>query len=397
MKISKVVSAIPPSQTLAIDAKAKALVADGKDVVSFGPGEPDFDTPEAVKNAAKAALDAGLTKYSPAPGFPELRKAIATHYQRDYGLAYEPAETLVTCGGKHAIFEAFLALLDPGDEVIVPAPYWVSYPPMVEIAGGKPVIVTTDESTGFTLTPEALGAAITPRTRMLVLNSPSNPTGAAYPRAALEALAKVVVERDIVVLTDEIYEYLVYDGFEFVPFVSVAPGLKERTIIVSGFSKTFAMTGWRLGYALGPKEFVSACAALQSQSTSNMPTFAQKAAVTALALTAGDLAPMIDAFARRRELILRLLTAIPGVTCFRPQGAFYVFPNVSAYYGKRDGDRVIENSFDLSDYLLEKALVAVVPGGAFGADANVRLSYALGDADIERGIGRIADALAALR
>ncbi|MBZ0271796.1 pyridoxal phosphate-dependent aminotransferase [bacterium] len=396
MKISKLLTNLPASQTMAIDARAKALVAEGRDIVSFGPGEPDFDTPAPVKQAAKDALDAGLTKYSPTPGLPELRRAIAARYKREYGLDYDAADVIVTCGGKHALYEIFLTLLDPGDEVIIPAPYWVSYPPMVELAGGRPVTIPTTEATGFLATPSAIEAHLTPNTRAIVLCSPSNPTGAAYDAASLTAIAELAIKHDLIVIADEIYDKLVYDGFAFRCFATVHPDIRERTILVNGFSKTYAMTGWRLGWALGPRNVIGAMGNLQSQSTSNMPTFAQKAAVTALALPDETIQPMIDAFARRREMILNLIDDIPGLTCFRPQGAFYVFPNISAYFGKRAGDREIANSFHLSEYLLEEAEVAVVPGGAFGSDDNIRLSYATSEAQIEKGLARIAAALSRL-
>ncbi len=397
MRISKIVSGIPASQTLATATKAKALKAEGKDVINFGPGEPDFDTPEPIKQAAKDALDAGFTKYAPTPGLPELRSAIAETYREKHGLDVSPEETIVTCGAKHAVFQSFLALIEPGDEVLIPAPYWVSYPPMVRIVGGVPVIVPTDESTGFCATAASLEKHLTKKTRVLVLNSPSNPTGGTYDREELARIARLAIEKDLTVVSDEIYEHLVYDGFEFTCFGSLDPDLKERTVIINGFSKTFSMTGWRLGWAVAPKNLITAMSRLQSQSTSNACSFAQKAAVAAMDLDPAILEPMKSAFARRRELILGLIEKIPGVTCFPPQGAFYVFPNFSAHYGKRDGERVVENSFDLAGYLLEKALVAVVPGGAFGAEDNIRLSYAVSDEDIKRGVARIADALSALK
>lgn len=397
IKISRKIAAIPPSATMAIDGKAKALQAAGHDVVSFGAGEPDFDTPTPIKDAAKAALDAGAAKYTPVAGEAALRKAISAKYKRDYGLDYTAEETIVTCGGKHALYQIFLSILEPGDEVLIPAPYWVSYPPMVELADGVPVIVPTDESTGFAATAEMLAAKITPKTRAIVLNSPSNPTGAAYSRAQLADIARLVIERDLVMVSDEIYEHLVYDGFEFVSFPTLDPRLKERAILVSGVSKTYAMTGWRIGYALAPAPVIKAMANLQSQSTSGMTTVAQRAATFALNADHAIWQEMFQAFSRRRRLMLDLLAAMPGVTCFPPQGAFYVFPNFSAHFGKNAGDKAITDSFSLCEYLLDAVKVAAVPGGAFGADANIRLSYATSDELIREGLARIGRALADLR
>ncbi len=397
MRLSKRVANLAPSATLAINSKFKALVAQGIDVIGFGAGEPDFDTPEPIKQAARDALDQGFTKYTPTPGIPELRKALCVRYKKDYGLDYAPEETIVTCGGKHALYEILQALIDPGDEVIVPAPYWVSYPPMIELAGGVPVILPTDESTGFTASAEAIEKLMTPKTRAFILNSPSNPTGGAYSRETLENIARLCIEKDLFVISDEIYEKIVYHGFEFTSFAQIDPRLKERCVITSGLAKTYAMTGWRIGYALGPKELIGAMTRLQSHSTSNITSFAQKAAVVALEMDDEAIRPMLEAFGRRRALSLGRIASIKGMTCFKPQGAFYLFPNVSSYYGKAYEGKVIENSGDMCDFLLDAALVAAVPGGAFGAENNIRLSYATSDDKIMKGIGRISEALAKLK
>ncbi len=397
MKVSERIAGIAPSATLAIDSKYKAMKAEGLDVIGFGAGEPDFDTPDPIKQAAKDALDAGFTKYTPTPGIPDLRKAVVGRYKKDYGLTYAPEQSIVTCGGKHALYEMLQVLVDPGDEVIIPAPYWVSYPPMVELAGGVPVILRTDESMGFTATAEAIEKVMTPKTKAFILNSPSNPTGGAYSREALQDIARLCIEKDLFVISDEIYEKIVYDGYKFQCFAQVDERLADRCIITSGLAKTYAMTGWRIGYAVGPKELIGAMTRLQSHSTSNITSIAQKAAIAALKMDDEAIRPMLETFGRRRALSLGLLANIKAVTCYKPQGAFYVFPKVSNYYGKKYEDRVIESSNDLCAYLLDKALVAAVPGGAFGADDNIRLSYATSDENILKGVGRISEALSKLK
>ena len=391
--LSRRVTLIKPSPTLAITAKANSMKAEGIDVVGFGAGEPDFDTPEHVKQAAIEAIRAGFTKYTPTGGIPDLKNAIIAKFRRDSGLEYKSGEILVTLGGKHAFYELAQAILEEGDEVIVPAPYWVSYPPMVTLADATPVILETDEKTGFKITPEQLRRAITPRTRAIVVCTPSNPTGAAYTKDELAALGEVVVEKDILAISDEIYEKMTYGGFEAVSLASLSPALKERTFVLNSVSKTYAMTGWRLGYAAGNAEVIAAMNRVQDQSTSNPVSIAQKAAVAALTGPQDCVDAMVKEFAKRRKVIVDGLNAIEGITCTNPQGAFYVFPNVSALYGRKFEGKAIDGSSALTDYLLDTARVAVVPGDGFGADAYIRLSYATGMATIEKGLARIADAV----
>lgn len=396
MRLSRRAEQIQPSATLAIDAKAKQMKADGIDVLGFGAGEPDFPTPPHIVDAAVAALRAGDTRYTPVGGTPELKGAVCRSLERDYGLVYAPGEVTVSCGAKHTLFNLFLALLDEGDEVIVPAPFWVSYPEQVQVAGATPVIVPTREEDGFRLRPEALEAAITPRTRALVLNSPSNPTGAMYGRLHLESLAEVIRGRDLLVVSDDIYQKLVYEGGRFVGLLEVAPDLRDRVVIVNGVSKTYAMTGWRIGYAAGPSKLVAAMEKLQSQSTSNPTSFAQKAAAVALTGPQECVAEMVAAFARRREFLTEGLNSLPGIRCPLPQGAFYAFPNVSGVYGSRFEGEEIRNSFDLARFLLDEARVAVVPGAPFGSDQHLRLSYATSLDVIREGLERFEAALARL-
>jgi aspartate aminotransferase len=375
---------IAPSPTLAVDAKAKALVAAGEDVCGFGAGEPDFDTPDFIKEAAAAALAAGKTKYAPAAGIAPLRKALAEKYQETHGLDVSPAQTVVSPGGKFSCYLAILATCGPGDEVIIPSPYWVSYPEMVKLAGATPVIVDTDDTTGFRMTAEQLEAAITPATRLVIINSPSNPTGAIYSRAEMEALAEVAVRRDIYIMSDEIYEHLLYDGAEHVSPAALSPEAAEKTIIVSGFSKTFSMTGWRLGTLVGPAAVAKAVINIQSQTSSNATTFAQYGALAALleadqAKAAVD--TMLTAFDRRRRSLHERMNAIPGISCLLAGGAFYLFPNISG---------LGLDSTTLASRLLEEEKVAVVPGIAFGSDRHMRLSYATSDEILDKGAERIA-------
>lgn len=382
---------IAPSPTLAIDAKAKAMKAAGEDVCGFAAGEPDFDTPEFIKEAAIAALRAGRTKYAPTAGIEELRVALAGHYAESYGLKVTPAQVVVSPGGKFSCHLAILAVTSPGDEVIVPSPYWVSYPEMVKLAGGKPVYVACDDRSGFKLTPAQLEAAITPRTRLLVLCSPSNPTGAVYSRAELEALAEVCVRRNVYVLSDEMYEHLIYDGNSPICFATLGPEVERRTITVAGFSKTFSMTGWRLGTLVAPAPIAKACAEMQGQMTSNATTFAQYGALAALqekAKASAAIAEMKAAFDRRRRYLHAELNRIPGVTCLLPGGAFYAFPNIASF-GLKD--------VDFCTRLLEKEKVAAVPGSAFGLEGYLRLSYATSDATIRTGVERLMRFCADLR
>jgi aspartate aminotransferase len=384
---------LKPSPTLAINAKAKSMQAQGIHVISFGAGEPDFDTPENIKQAAKKALDEGFTKYTPVGGIDELKDAIITKFQRDSGLTYKRSEILVSCGGKHSFYNLAQAIFDQGDEVIVPAPYWVSYPPMIALANASPVIVETTEKNEFKITPEDLKKAITPKTKALIINSPSNPTGSAYTKKELEKIAEIAISKNFFVISDEIYEKIVYDGFEFTSIVSLSEDMKKRTIIVHGVAKTYAMTGWRIGYTAGSEEIISAMNNIQSQSTSNPTSIAQKASVEALIGPQDEVRKMVNAFGQRRNYIVDRLNKMPGVSCYKPVGAFYVFPNFSSYYGNSYQGKKIENSTILADFFLDVARVAVVPGIEFGADPFERLSYATSMEDIREGLNRIEEAI----
>jgi aspartate aminotransferase len=380
MKLAARVGQVPPSLTLAIAAKAKAMKAEGIDVCSFSAGEPDFDTPAHIKAAAKLALDEGKTKYGPAAGEPKLRDAIARKLREENGLCYNAENIIVTNGGKHSLFEMMLALIEAGDEVIIPAPYWLSYPEMVKLADGTPVIVPTDASTGYKITPEQLRSSITPQTRLFILNSPSNPTGMVYTPAEVKALAEVVVEHDILVVSDEIYEKILYDGAEHFSIGAVGSEIFERTIISSGFAKAFSMTGWRLGYLAAPVELIKAVTTIQGHSTSNVCTFAQYGAIAALEGSQECVEEMRLAFAERRQVMFERLNAIPGLSCPKPDGAFYMFPNISKTGLK---------SLEFCDALLEAQQVATIPGIAFGADECIRLSYATDMESIEKGMDRL--------
>jgi len=372
------------------------MQAEGIDVVSFGAGEPDFDTPQFVKDAAIKSLQSGFTKYTPTAGTPDLKKAICDKLARENGLDYKPGEIIVSLGAKHSIFNAVLATVDPGDEVIIPAPYWVSYPEIVGMAEGKCVYIDTDESTGFTVPIDKLRAAVTPKTKMLILNSPSNPTGGVYDRREIELIAELAVEKGFYVLSDEIYEKIIYDGREHVSIGSLGADIKKLTITINGFSKAFSMTGWRLGYAAAEKEIVDAMEAIQSHSASNLVSFTQPAAVAALNGPAEVVQTMVAEFDKRRKYIVDRLNGIPGVSCAMPGGAFYVFPNVSKLYGKSFNGKKIMTSDEFADFLLAEARVAVVAGSGFGSDNYIRLSYATAMANIEKGLDRIAEAAARL-
>lgn len=389
--LSQRIQKVKPSATLQITAKAKELRAQGKNVIGLGAGEPDFDTPEHIKDAAVTALRAGFTKYTPVDGIPELKKAIVGKMQRDHGLTYSVDEVLVTSGGKQAFFNMALALLDPGDEVIIPAPYWVSYPDMTLVADGKPVIVDTEEADGFKLKLERLAAVITPKTRFVVINSPSNPTGAAYSADELAKIAEVIRPHPHVwVVTDDIYEHIVYDGFHQSNIVAVAPFLKDRTLLLNGVSKTYSMTGWRIGYAVGPRDAIKAMGKVQEQSTSCATSIAQKAAAAAISGDQSCIQPMLQAFSERRNFVVQALNAIPGIHCNMPEGAFYVFPNVAGLMGKKTPQgKLIQNSMDLADHLLNDLEVALVPGSAFGKDPFVRISFAISMDDLKEAMKRI--------
>lgn len=396
MKLSDRAGSLTPSITLAVTAKAKKLRAQGKDVIGFGAGEPDFDTPDFIKDAAKDAINDGFTKYCPAAGILELRQAVADYYMEEHGLDYAAENVIVSVGGKDVCYNAMQALLNPGDEVLVISPYWVSYPSMITLAGGKSVYVPTTQETGFLATPQMLQKYTTDKTKLLILNSPSNPTGGAYNKEELAAIAEFVIENDLFVISDEIYDRIVYDGFEFVSFPTIDERLKERTLIANGWSKTYSMTGWRAGFGVGPADFIAGMVKIQSHSTSGTSSITQKAALAAMQGNQDDLSEMLGAFSRRRELIISRLNAMKDVECFMPQGAFYAFPNVSAYYGKSFEGRTITGSVELCEFLLDDQMVAVVPGAAFGADDFVRLSYATDDKSISEGLDRIEKALAKL-
>jgi len=394
--LSNRAKSLKPSPTLAINAKAKSMQSQGIHVISFGAGEPDFDTPENIKQAAKKALDEGFTKYTPVGGIDELKDAIIKKFQRDSGLSYKRSEIIVSCGGKHSFYNLAQAIFDQGDEVIIPAPYWVSYPPMVSLAGGTPVIVETIEKNEFKITPEDLKKTITPKTKALILNSPSNPTGSAYTKKELGKIAEIAISNNFFVISDEIYEKIVYDGFEFVSIASLNDEIRKRTIIVHGVAKTYAMTGWRIGYTAGSEEIISAMNNIQGQSTSNPTSIAQKASVEALIGPQDEVKKMVNAFGQRRNYIVDRLNKMPGVSCYKPVGAFYVFPNFSSYYGKSYEGKKISNSTALADFFLDVARVAVVPGIEFGADPFERLSYATSLEDIREGLDRLEKAISKL-
>ena len=391
--LSNRAKSLKPSPTLAINAKAKSMQAQGIHVISFGAGEPDFDTPENIKQAAKKAIDEGFTKYTAVGGIDELKDAIINKFKRDNGLSYKRSEILVSCGGKHSFYNLAQAIFDQGDEVIVPAPYWVSYPPMVALANATPVIVKTTEKNEFKITPEDLKKVVTPNTKALIINSPSNPTGSAYTKKELEKIAEVAISKNFFVISDEIYEKIVYDGFEFTSVASLSEEIKKKTIIVHGVAKTYAMTGWRIGYTAGSEEIILAMNNIQSQSTSNPTSIAQKASVEALIGPQNEVERMVAAFGQRRNYIVDRLNKIPGVSCYKPVGAFYAFPNFSSYYGKSYQGKKIENSTHLADFFLDVARVAVVPGVEFGADPFERLSFATSMENIKEGLNRIEESL----
>ncbi|MEU4200512.1 pyridoxal phosphate-dependent aminotransferase [Streptomyces sp. NPDC045470] len=394
-RVSARVGAISESATLAVDAKAKALKAAGRPVIGFGAGEPDFPTPDYIVEAAvEACRDPKFHRYTPAGGLPELKAAIAAKTQRDSGYAVEAANVLVTNGGKQAIYEAFAAILDPGDEVIVPAPYWTTYPESIRLAGGVPVDVVADETTGYRVSVEQLEAARTDRTKVLLFVSPSNPTGAVYTREQVEAVGRWAAEHGLWVLTDEIYEHLVYGDAEFSSLPVVVPELREKCIVVNGVAKTYAMTGWRVGWAIGPKDVIKAAANLQSHATSNVSNVAQAAAIAAVSGDLDAVEEMKVAFDRRRKTMVRMLNEIEGVLCPEPEGAFYAYPSVKGLLGKEIRGKRPQTSVELAELILEEAEVAVVPGEAFGTPGYLRLSYALGDEDLVEGISRVQKLLA---
>ena len=394
-RVSRRIAAIAESATLAVDAKAKALKAAGEPVIGFGAGEPDFPTPAAIVEAAVAACrDPRNHKYTPAGGLPELKDAIVAKTARDSGLVVTPSQVLVTNGGKHAVYNTFATLLDPGDEVLLPAPYWTTYPEPIALAGGVSVVLPTDERTGFRVTVDQLEAARTERTKVLLFVSPSNPTGAVYPPAEVEAIGRWALEHGIWVVTDEIYEHLTYGDHRFSSLPALVPELAERCVVLNGVAKTYAMTGWRVGWMLGPDDVVKAATNLQSHTTSNVANVSQRAAIAALTGDLSAVAEMRAAFERRGHLMHKLLTGIEGVSALEPQGAFYSFPNLSAYLGRSIRGRTSTTTVELCGVLLDEAKVAIVPGEAFDAPGYARLSYALGDDDLGEGCQRIADLLA---
>ncbi len=392
IRLSQRVEAVAPSVTLAVVARAKALAAGGADVVSFGAGEPDFDTPDFIKQAAVEALGSGQTKYTPTPSIPQLRQAIAEKFRRENGLDYQPAQICVAPGGKGALYLAFLALLDDGDEVLIPAPYWVSYPEQAKLCGGVPKFVVADEAADFKLTPEQLEAAITPRTRVFILNSPSNPAGNCYSPAELKALAEVLARHEqVMVFSDEIYEKLLYGGQETASIAALHPALLDRTITFNCHSKSFAMTGWRVGYAGGPAPVIAAMNKALTQIASHITSFCQMPAAVALDDPRGaeSVEAMRKQFEKRGEHMHRRLGQIPGITCIRPRGAFYCFPNVSAHFGRRAGEREITDAISFAEALLEQQNVAVIPGNDSGFATHVRLSFATSMEQIDKGLDRL--------
>jgi len=391
--LSERVMKIKPSPTLAMDSRAKAMKAEGMDIVNFGVGEPDFDTPDHIKEAAIKAIRDGFTKYTAVGGIVALKDAIIDKLKKDNGIEYKREEIIVSCGAKHSLYNIAQAFYGPGDEVLIPSPYWVSYPDQVLLSGAAPVFIKTTEEDGFMLKPESLESKITKHTKALILNSPSNPTGCIYDKKSLEAIADIVVRKNIFVISDEVYEKLIYEGREHISIASFGKEIKERTIVVNGISKSHAMTGWRIGYAAGRADIIKAMTNIQSQSTSNPTSISQAAAVAALRGPQESVGIMRDEFDRRRKFLVDGLNSIKGIRCLPPTGAFYVFPNVSALYGKKAGERAINSSLDFALYLLEDAKVALVHGEPFGDDNHVRISYATSMEMISKALVRIREAV----
>jgi aspartate aminotransferase len=397
MKLASRAQRLKPSATLLITAKAKALKADGIDVVGFGAGEPDFDTPMNIKDEAKKAINNGFTKYTAVGGTDELKYAIIYRLKEDYGLTYDKSQIMVSCGAKHTLYNLTQVIIDEGDEVIIPSPYWVSYPEQVTLAGGTPVIIETREEEGFKIDPDELKKKITSRTKAFILNYPSNPTGATYNEEDLREIAGIALDAGLIIISDEIYDKIIYDGLTHTPIATIGEDVKESTILVNGVSKSYSMTGWRIGYSAGDKDVSSAMSKLQGQSTSNPTSISQIAAIEAFKGPQDEVAKMVKEFEIRKNYIAKRLNDIPGMKCFHPQGAFYVFPNVSNFYGKSYNGKGIRNSVDFSEYLLDVAKVAVVPGIEFGSDKHVRISYAASMEEIIKGVERIEEALEKLR
>jgi len=393
MYISKRASSIKPSPTLAISAKAKKLKSEGVDIINFGIGEPDFDTPQNIKKAAIDAINNGFTKYCPVAGTPDIKKAIIAKLKEDNNLDYSPEEIIVSCGAKHSLYNIFQAVFDPGDEVIVPSPYWVSYPDMAILAGALPVIVSTNDKTNFKVTAKQIEHVITPKTKALILNSPSNPTGNTYTFEELKEIAKVCIEHRLLIISDEIYEKLVYDNFKYYSIAQVSKEVQNQTLVVNGVSKAFAMTGWRIGYCAGPKDIIAAMTKIQSQSTSNPTSISLKATTEALNGPKDEMEKMRQEFEKRRNYIVEKLNSIDGIKCVKPNGAFYVFPNISKLLGKKYSNKRINTDVELCEYLLDNARIAVVPGSAFGLPGYIRLSYATSMENIIEGISRLEKAV----
>ncbi len=399
MKFSDRILKVKPSPTIAVTSMANLLKSQGVDIIGFGAGEPDFDTPKNIRDAAIHAIETGKTRYTPSGGIPELKNAVVTKLKRDNKLEYKPSEVIINCGGKHSFYNLMQVLLNDGDEVIIPAPYWVSYPDMVLLAGGKPVIINTESDAGFKITPQQLKTSITPKTRAVVINSPSNPTGAAYTFDELKNLADVIEKTEIIPISDDIYETIVFDGFKFSNIANVSESMKKRAVVINGCSKTYAMTGWRIGYMAGDQELISKIDTLQGQSTSNPTTISQWAAIEALTGDQSVLAEMMVAFDRRRRFVVKELNTMPGVTCYNPEGAFYAFPGVSGVYELKNWNKIAEQYKDqyksstLCAYLMEIAKTAVVPGIAFGNDRYFRMSFATSDENLKEGLKRIREAL----
>ncbi|MFQ5646494.1 MAG: pyridoxal phosphate-dependent aminotransferase [bacterium] len=393
MQLANRISKIQDSPTLAISARAKKMQEAGEDIINFGVGQPDFDTPDNIKSSAVKAIEEGFTKYTPASGIPALREAAAQRFFLDQGVKYDASEAIICCGAKHALYNLMMVLLNPGDEVLIPAPYWVTYPEQVKAADAEPVIVPTTENSGFKVSPEILDKYISPKTKLLILNTPSNPTGAIYKREDLEEIGKFALAHDLVIVSDECYDKLIYDGQTHVSIASLGEEIKTNTIVINAVSKAYSMTGWRIGYALGDKTVISAMGKLQSQTTSNPASISQKAALEALAGSQEEIGKRLIEFDRRRNYLYERLNGIPGMTCFRSQGAFYLFPDVSGFLGREMNGKLITNSAELATYLLERAKVATVPGSAFGAEGYLRLSYATSLEKIEKALDRIEQAL----
>jgi len=393
VKFSRKIQRIQPSMTLAVDAKAKELRANGVDIIGFGAGEPDFDTPDKIKKAGIAAIETNITHYTPVGGIDALKQAIVNKFEHDNNLIYEKNQILVSCGAKHSLFNIAQVLWEERDEIIVPAPYWVSYPDIIRYAGAKPVIIDTLSANEFKITPDQISSAMTPNTRAIIINSPSNPTGSAYSKKELEGIAECALSNKLLIVSDEIYEKVVFDGFEQHSICSIGKEVQNNSILINGVSKSYAMTGWRIGYLAANEEIVKQAGKLQSQSTSNPTSISQMASITALNDTEADVSQMVDEFQKRRDTLLNCLLKTPFVECYKPVGSFYTFPDFSAFYGKSFKGEKIEDSIQLANFLLEQGKVALVPGIAFGADRNLRLSFAASMDTIKQGVDRITKAL----